>query len=40
MKSISDRGICGEDDFQFLREKEALTFGGNEGIFQAKKVKI
>jgi hypothetical protein len=29
MNSISSKGICGEDDFRNLREKEAITSGVN-----------
>jgi hypothetical protein len=35
----SSEGICEEDDFRFLREKEARTSGGKGG-FSWLKVKI
>ena len=36
MISISSQGRCGEDDFRYRREKEALTSGWKKGIFQPK----
>jgi hypothetical protein len=34
---ISSQGICGEDDFRLLQEKEARTSGGTDRIVKAQR---